>query len=119
MPPRVAGERDAVDQLHREEPLVAFRQQLVQRDEVPVRDVGERSEFLLEAVEGGGVDVAQRLQRDRLIPLAIERFVDDAEAAGAEAAADLEACIAGELALDKTVTFNPNIPNRVGQGEDS
>ena len=55
-----------------------------------MRDVGERAELVLEAAERGGVEVAQRLERDDLVPLAIERLVDDAHAAGAEPALDDE-----------------------------
>ena len=101
VPAHVLRERHPVHQLHREEPLVAFRQQLVQRDEVRVRDVGQRPELLLESVERGGVDVPECFERDRQAVLAIERLVDDAEAAAAKAASDLESRVAGELALNE------------------
>ena len=64
-----------------------------------MRDVGERAELALEAHQRRGVDVAQRLERHDLVALAIERLIDDAHAAGAEAALDDEAIGAGELRL--------------------
>ena len=74
--------------------LVALGDELVERDEVRVRDVGERAELALEADDGAAVDVAQGLERDHLVALAIERLVDDAHAAGAEAALHGEAAAA-------------------------
>jgi hypothetical protein len=54
-------------------------------------NVGERPEFLLEAVESRGREVKQRLQGDGLPALAIERLVDDPHPALSEAAHDLVA----------------------------
>ena len=45
----------ALDVLHREEPLLAFGEELVQGHEVRVHHVGERAEFLLETVDAGGI----------------------------------------------------------------
>ena len=59
---------------------------------------GERAELLLEQQDRGAVDVAQRLERDLLAALAIERLVDHAHAAHAELADQLEALGSGELA---------------------
>ena len=57
------------------------------------------AELLLEPVQGRGVVEPQdRLQRDALPALAVEGLVDDPHPAGAEAAPDLEALRAGELA---------------------
>ena len=48
----------------------------------------------LKRTSAAGVDVAQRLERDDLVALAIERLIDDAHAAGADAALDDEAAAA-------------------------
>ena len=47
----VPQDRAAFDELHGEEPPIRMRQQLVEGDQVLVRDVAERAEFLLQAVE--------------------------------------------------------------------
>jgi hypothetical protein len=41
-----------VDELHREEPLRAFRQQLAEGDQIWMSYLGEAAELLLKAVEG-------------------------------------------------------------------
>jgi len=66
-----------------------------------MRDVGQRPELLLESVERRGVDVSECFECDRQMTLAIERLIDDAEAAAAKAAPDLESRVAGELALNE------------------
>jgi len=66
-----------------------------------MRDVGQRPELLLESVERRGVDVSEGFECDRQMTLAIERLIDDAEAAAAKAAPDLESRVAGELALNE------------------
>ena len=78
------------DQLHREEPLLVAGGKLVEGHEVGVRDVGEGPELLLEAHERRGRDVSQRLEGDDHVPLPVDRAVDDAVAARAEALLDLE-----------------------------
>ena len=82
----VGEEVGPVDQLHREEPAVAVGDQLPEADEVGVDHVGQDAELLLEPVEGRGVEVADRLQGDRLVALAVIRLVDDPHAADAHAA---------------------------------
>jgi hypothetical protein len=62
-----------------------------------VDDVGQRAEFLLETVDGGGLRLAQRLERDERLALPVVRLVDDAEGAGAEALLDDEPFRPGEL----------------------
>ena len=80
----------AVDQLHREEPLVAGADQLVQRRQVRVREVGQQAKLALEAIERPRLDLGQRLERDLDVAHAIERLIDDAHAAGAQPALDQE-----------------------------
>ena len=86
----VVQEADALDALHGEEPLLAVREQLVQRDEVGVRDVGQGAELVLEAIERAVGVGPQHLQRDPRVALAVERFVDDAEGARTQPPLDHE-----------------------------
>ena len=80
------------NELHREEDAVRLgHDELVQTDEVPVMDVGERPKFLLEHVERGGRGVQQRLERDDLVAVAIPCFVHGAHAALTEEPNDLVA----------------------------
>ena len=90
----------AVEELHREEPAAGVLEELVVRDEVRVRDVGERAELALEAEDAGAVEPRQRLQRDLDAALRVERAVHDAHAALAELAEDAEARRADERFLD-------------------
>jgi len=78
----VFEEAVAFDVLHREEPLVGARDELVEGDQVGMHDVGERSELLLEAVQRHGVDARQGLERHARIPLAVVGLIDDTHAAG-------------------------------------
>ena len=87
----VGQEALAVDHLHREEAVLRLDEELVEVDEVGVRDVREGPELALEAVERVGLGVRQRLQGDDAIALAIVGLEHHAHRAGAEAAADLEA----------------------------
>src|SRR6185436_20710001 len=86
----VGEEVHAVDELHREEPLLAVGRELEQRAQVRMRDVRERPKLLLEAVEGLRRHAAQRLQRNEAVALAVVRLVDDSESARAEAAVEGE-----------------------------
>ena len=88
--PNVVEKGDSLDELHREEPLIAFREELVQSDEVRVADVGERTELLLEAIQSVRVDVPQGLQRNGCIPFTVERAVDDTEPSRTEPSLDRE-----------------------------
>ena len=86
----VAEEVLALDELHREEDHIALvGYELVQVNEVRVKDVRERPKLLLESIEIVCVEVHQGLERDALLQLAVEYFVDDAHAALTEAAQHL------------------------------
>ena len=87
----VLEEVDAVDQLHREEPLILVREKLVQPDEVRVGDVGEGPELALQPEERLDVAVAESLEGHHLVALPVERLIDDAETSSAEAPLDLKA----------------------------
>src|SRR5262249_36505083 len=50
-PPNVVEEVGALDQLHREKPLAAVRQQLIKRHEVGMNDVRKGAELPLQSVE--------------------------------------------------------------------
>ncbi|MCY1008834.1 hypothetical protein OV079_25410 [Nannocystis pusilla] len=88
---------DAADVLHRDEPQVALRVQLVQRDEVRVADLGHAAELVLEAVQLRGAHAEQRLHGDALARARVGRLVYGAHAAGAERAQDpVRADLAGQ-----------------------
>ena len=92
----VAEEVDPVHQLHGEEPLVVVEEQLVQRDQVGMRHVGQGAELLLEAEDALRAGAGQRLERDLRSPLAIERPIHDSHAARPDPFEQLEACVAAE-----------------------
>src|SRR5437763_379566 len=71
-------------------PVAAARVELVQRNQVGMDDVRERAKFALEPEQiaaGGGLE---QLERDLALQVLVERSIDEARAAGAERAADLE-----------------------------
>jgi hypothetical protein len=81
-----------MDQIHGEkEATLAIREQLVQRDQARVRDVGQRAELPLEAVDRVRLEAVQHLERDQRARAAIESFVDGAHRAAADRAPQLEA----------------------------
>jgi hypothetical protein len=98
--PNPGDEVHPLDQLHREEPLVAGRDQLVQRGQVGMADVGQLAELALELVEGGGVAVAQGLERHGAGALAVVGLIHDAHPAGAEAPDELEPVAPCELSVE-------------------
>ena len=83
-------EADAVDELHREEPGALVADQLEESDQVPVLDVLERAELLLQTEERLAVEGAQHLERDADVALAIERLVDEAGSPLTQATHDFE-----------------------------
>src|SRR5439155_17229960 len=87
----VPEEIDPVDQLHREEPLLLVRRQLVEGDEVRVGNIGQRAKLLLELYEGLRGDVAQDLEGDGDVPLPVDRRIHDTVATSAETPLDDEA----------------------------
>ena len=85
--PDVVEEVDAAHQLHREEPALAVLEQLAQRDEVRVLDVRRgRGTRCLKRSRASGLSVRSVLSATVRVALAVERLVDDAHAARAEAA---------------------------------
>ena len=82
---------DAVDQLHREEPLAAILDQPAEPAQVRVMHALEHPELVLEPKHGIARDRPERLQRDAPVVLAIDGLVHDAHPAGAEATQDREA----------------------------
>ena len=96
-PAHVFEKADPVDQLHGEEPLVLAGEEFVQTDEVRVREIREGAKLPLQPEERLDVPVAEGLERDDRVSLAVECLVHDAEAAGAEAALDLKTLRAAEL----------------------
>jgi hypothetical protein len=115
-PEQVAQEVFALHVLHREEPLAAGAEQLVELHEVLVADVGQGAELALEPVDAGRVDAAQRLERDARLALAIERQVHRAHAAFAQLALDHEPICAERASVGQTGTggtaHGPGHPTR-------
>ena len=91
-------EGDAVDQLHREEPVAAGVVQLAEAHQVAVIEIGAGAELGLQAVQRVGLDRAQGLERHHQIALAIVGLVDHAHAALADQAPHLEPVVAVEAA---------------------
>src|SRR4051812_6085450 len=67
------------EQLHRHERLVSVGEQLVELNEVRVCQIGERAEFPLQPMQR--IRIMQNFQGESGVLLAIEYFIDDAEAA--------------------------------------
>jgi len=99
-----------VDELHREKPRIALREELVQLHDVGVADVGERAKLALESQERGGIEARHHLQRDDFTPLDVAHAMHDAHAALAEVALDSEAFGAAK-AIDRAEHRASNLPN--------
>src|ERR1041385_4390686 len=84
----IVTEMLAADQFHGEEPAALVGDQLVQCREIGMIDIGQRPEFLLEALQAGSVGIPQGLQRDRAVKVPIVSLIYDAEAALAQTTAD-------------------------------
>jgi hypothetical protein len=89
-------ERPALDELHREEPAVLGRHELVQDDQVGVHEIGESPELALEAIEGFPARLPQHLEGDPRFALPVVGGIHDAETSGAEARLHREAIGARE-----------------------
>src|SRR6266496_1073184 len=76
-PADVPEEVHAVDELHREEPLILVRRQLIEGHEGGVGDVGERPELLLETDEGLRGHIAQGLEGYGDVPLPVDGPIHD------------------------------------------
>ena len=88
-----AQEIDAVDEVHREEPIASARHELVERHEVGMSDVGQRAEFALEAVERGRVGVSHHLQSNDPLASPVVGAVHDPHAPPAKLLEDLESSL--------------------------
>jgi hypothetical protein len=103
----VRQEIGAVDELHREKDVVVLgHHEFVETHEVGVMNVGQSPELLLEAEERRRGEFAQTLDRDDLTAFVIERLVDDAHPALADATYDLVPVVAPPLGG----------PGRLGRG---
>ena len=89
--PDVPDEVVSLDQLHREEPAPPSLHKLAKAHQVRVIDVLQGAKFVLEVQERGAVELAHRLEGDVRLRLAVERLVDHAHPAFANAAKQLEA----------------------------
>src|ERR1019366_3385073 len=81
----------AVDELHREKPLIALREELVELHDVRVRDVGEGSKLPLEPEERARVEVRHRLQGHDFATLDVAHLMDHPHPPFAESTFDHEA----------------------------
>jgi hypothetical protein len=97
--PEVGEQVVAVEQLHREEARIAVDDEIVERDQVGMREVGEAAELALELVDLLDVGVRDGLERDTLTALAVLRFIDHSHAPRADAADHLVSP-RGERALE-------------------
>ena len=107
-------ELDAVDEVHREEPLAGGGDEIAKHDEVRVSEIRESAELALESTNRRGVAVAEPLERDVGVALRVEGREDDTEAAPSEAVFDLEAaafCERGvQLQIHVIVRHSPQGP---------
>src|SRR5262245_24089502 len=60
-------------------------------------NIRERAKLFLEPVEGRGVDIEDRLERDAHVALPVVSFINDAHSPGADASTDCEAIGADEV----------------------
>ncbi len=97
--PEVDG---SLEQLHGEAPGPAVLEELVERQQVRVRERGEGAELLLEEIERGRILPAHGLERHAVPALAVVDLVDRAHAAGAEQADDGEALGARERLIPRS-----------------
>ncbi len=90
---QVGDEVEAViHQLHGEEPaLLGVGIELVQLHQIAVEQLRERAELPLDAVDRRRIRILEHLERDARLVLPVERLVDDAHPALADAAQELEA----------------------------
>ena len=76
-------------EFHRQEDSVGLGgDELVQAYEVPVQDVRERPEFLLEQIKGTGTETKEGLDRHSPVAFPVVRFVDHTHSAVANAPHD-------------------------------
>ncbi len=80
----------AEDELHRDHPLAAILDQLVEPHDVGVVQVGEQPELGLEREQRAGLERVQALDRDLLAGAAIAGAADHAHRAGAQLVEHLE-----------------------------
>jgi hypothetical protein len=84
----VAEKIHAIDQLHREEPLVALGDELIQRDQVVVHQRRERTKLVLESEQGVWIGRRQHFQRDMRAGRMLNRLVHHPHAARTQLADD-------------------------------
>jgi hypothetical protein len=90
---------DAVDQLHREEPLGVEADELAEGAQVGMLQILQRAKLVLETQDRLGRERAQALERHQNTALAVVGFVDHAHAAFADAPAHLEAAVGAQIQL--------------------
>jgi hypothetical protein len=83
-PANVLDEVDAVHELHGEETVGAFHDELIQRDKVRMRDVDQAAKLALELADVGGARAKQCLQRQDLAADPVVHFVHHSHPARAQ-----------------------------------
>ena len=83
-PADVFDEIDAVHQLHREEAIRAFHDELVQRHEIRMRHIRQAAKLAFEPIDVARAHPKQRFQRDDFPADAVVHFVDDPHPARAQ-----------------------------------
>ncbi len=84
---RLSHEADKVgafDQLHREEPAVLDRDELVEIDQVGMADIAEGAEFVFESNQRQWIDPAHGLECDEFAALLVVCLINDAHSAGTQ-----------------------------------
>ena len=73
-----------VHKLHREEPLLRQRQQLIQGNQIGMSNLRQTTKLILEVIQAFRIDIRQHLKRYDLVPLAVERGMNEAHSPGTE-----------------------------------
>lgn len=82
--PEVVEDASTLDDLHGEVRLVAVDEELVQLDQVGVRQPRERAKLFLQVIEVVAAGAAHGLERDHARRLVVVRAIHDPHAASAE-----------------------------------
>ena len=92
----VGDEVRPVNQLHGNEPWLLIGDELVQGNEIGMREVRECTKLALQPEEAPGVRAAEQLERHACVTLQVEGFVDDTEPALAETSLDAKALVVAQ-----------------------
>jgi hypothetical protein len=88
---RILDKINAIHELHREKPMLAVGEQLIELHQVGVVQVRQTAKFLLETEKEVGVRLLQDFQRDSIVSLCVIGEINDTERAFTQAPFDPEA----------------------------